>query len=61
MFLESSLPPISSGQVVPGSEPVQRGWGLLHPCGRPGPGNAGGPGRVLLQVTGRSQAHEGGP
>ncbi|TKS81138.1 Glutamate receptor 4 [Collichthys lucidus] len=36
-------------------------WGLLHPCGRSGPGHAGGPGRVLLQVTGRSQAHEGGP
>lgn len=53
-----SFPP---GQVVSGPEPVQRGRGLLHPGGRPGPGHAGGPGRVLLQVAGRSQAHEGGP
>lgn len=53
--------PFSAGQVLPGSEPVQRGGGLLHPRGGPGPGHAGGPGWVLLQVTGRSQAHEGGP
>lgn len=48
------------GQVVPGPELEQRGGGLLHPGGGPGPGHAGGPHRVLLQVTQRGQENEGG-
>ena len=49
-LLSPPAPP--PGQVFPGSEPEQRGGGVLHPGGGPGPGHAGGPGGVLLQVAG---------
>lgn len=46
------------GQVLPGPQPEQRGGGLLHPRRGPGPGHAGGPHRILLQVTQRGQKNE---
>ena len=51
---------LSAGQVVTGPKPQQRGGGLLHPGWGPGPGHAGGPHRILLQVTKRGQENEGG-
>lgn len=54
------LSPPATGQVLPGPQPEQRGGGLLHPRRGPGPGHAGGPHRILLQVTQRGQKNEGG-
>lgn len=54
------LSPPATGQVVPGPQSEQRSGGLLHPRRGPGPGHAGGPHWILLQVTQRGQENEGG-
>lgn len=55
----SLFPPLPPGQDER-LEPEQCGGRFLHSGRRPGLGDAGGFGRVLLQVQGRSEENEGG-